>query len=175
MGFQLSIVRDAKQTAGDLIDSLRNEHVPELVEINCDMCNSKRGRQRTLTITQAPEILVIQLARLQGEVFDGVYEEYRASDAVRYPEDLDLSQFNTAGKPLEYRLYGVVGHAGSKSGGHYIAAVRHSDDAGFSTISDHDVTQSHGGTVQELLDLKYTYGGSKKTKFPWTSLLYIKQ
>lgn len=165
MGLSLSISRDEDDVAGDLMDSLREYFAGDQVTITCDGengCQSKVNRKRNFTIAQAPEVLVIHLQRtLRG---------YKERDPVRFPENLDLTPFNMGSEPLGYQLYGVVGHDGEDEAGHYIAAVRHSGNHGFSTISDVRVVQNNGGTIRELRNLK-----DRGAKFDWVCLFYIKQ
>lgn len=175
------------------MDCIRVYHSGNLLTIRCDVCDDQRERQRKFTITQSPEVMIIHLARNQMD--EVTFQVYKEEAAVQYPEDLDLSEFNEGQMSLEYQLYGVIGHDGTEDGGHYVAAVRHStktagndtdsddpksgdsnssgrdrDDPEFSTISDLEVTQSHDGTVRELLDLTYA-----SSKFPWTDLVYVKK
>lgn len=165
-GIMLGITRDGAGVVQDMMASLQVFHQGDPITIRCEECETSEERQRIYEIVEAPEILVIQLARLQIGA-DGDYVE---SADVLYPETLDLHQFTQNHTALKYRLHGAVGHEGEDDAGHYIAAVRHRDDAGFSTVSDLNVVQSHGGHVNELLDLKY-----RGERFPWTCLIYVKE
>ena len=151
-----------------LMDYLREYHA-EPIEWFCDddACAASRqlerengqdtkrtvkARERKFTITQAPEILSIQLKRSQGVMSKGRFREVKVYDDVPYLEELDLSNFTTYQRPLKYRLYAVVAHRGSSAtSGHYIAAVRRKDQ-GFMTISDLRMQEDEAGTPEELLN-----------------------
>ena len=108
-----------------------------------------KTRERTLSVQQIPEFLVVQLMRFG-------YDEKGAlkiRTRVSYPDILDLTEFNVDNtEPLLYQLQGVVAHKGpTLTNGHYIAAVRRQDDRGFATINDHRVDNGIGATVSRLL------------------------
>ncbi|KAH7393009.1 hypothetical protein BKA66DRAFT_567732 [Pyrenochaeta sp. MPI-SDFR-AT-0127] len=100
--------------------------------IHCSECLQNQTKYRKYDIIAAPKILQVQIAILQ---YDG-----KIMHSMDYPETLDLTafqQFTTL--PLEYRLSGVVSHAGEGlSGGHYIASVRGQNPNDFTCISDVD-------------------------------------
>ena len=104
-------------------------------------------RQVVTTITQAPEVLVVQFGRFDNSA-NKIFTE------MRYPEFLDLNAHREPGFVDEeciYRLDSVVAHKGFDiDGGHYVASVR--SDNGFETIDDDaEIASSLGGGFQELL------------------------
>lgn len=122
--------------------------------LRCDSttCNGQAGdRERYTHITGGPEILVIQLKRftLEGKL----------GQRVEYDETLDLAVCHGPNQPnhvpMQYRLHGVVAHRGTKTGGHYVAAVREQDGNAFAGVNDSRVSNPRG--VERLLEPK-AYG-----------------
>lgn len=109
----------------------------------------RKTRDRKFTIVEAPEILAVHLKRSQVQHTNGAACEVKVCDDVPFLEELDLSDFTESSRPLKYRLYGVVGHRGRASAGHYVASVRRRDN-GFVTISDSRMQQDEDGTWDEL-------------------------
>lgn len=117
-------------------------------------------RNVTSTILQAPEILFIHFLR-----FDQVWnarrhrmDEKKVFDRIKFPEQLDLSQFGAAGvsgQGLKYRLNAVVAHGGKTiTRGHYIAACRtHPNDPlgdKFQVIDDdNSIASPRGGGIED--------------------------
>ena len=110
----------------------------------------EKPRKQKFEISQAPEVLCIQLKRSQFERYKDGFREIKIKDHVPYPEELELDEFNKEEAPLRYRLYGVVAHSGATAtSGHYIAAVRTRNDS-YMTISDSNMQTDNAGTWDEL-------------------------
>ena len=133
-----------------------------------EITRGTKSLQRQFTITQAPEILLIQLKRKQLNAIRGRVRSTKIDSDVPYEEELDLSEFNENRAPLKYRLYGVVARSGSPDGGHYIAAVRRKDN-GFATINDNIVRREGDGTWEEMKLVS-----SRSTVFDSVLLFYLR-
>ena len=105
-------------------------------------------REREMTVSRKPKILVVQLKRFKWD--SGKGRSIKISNAVPFPGTLDLFQVDD-GPAVEYRLHGVVAHRGTLNKGHYIAAVRRQDDRGFATIDDERVENGVGASINRLL------------------------
>ncbi|XP_021362827.1 uncharacterized protein LOC110456411 isoform X2 [Mizuhopecten yessoensis] len=97
----------------------------------CRECNVRREKTittRSLQMSEAPKILMLQLARFEevSTVVDGYLKELRKTDhPVKFQMTLRVNRDYTIDKKeLEYELYGVVLHRGSMLGGHYTSYVR---------------------------------------------------
>lgn len=116
-----------------------NYLAPETVDhLACDSAEcdgSKDVRTREKAIVRGPEILVIQLSR-----FDWDFKKNRPIESkrvVRYEQRLDLSHWTADESPLEYKLRGVVGHAGKEpSHGHYIAGLKCQNEREYAIAND---------------------------------------
>ncbi|KAK4988326.1 Ubiquitin carboxyl-terminal hydrolase 42 [Elasticomyces elasticus] len=163
----------------DMNEYLNVYHNETLSQIKCDNCNktccpapeqSKNAKGprkqwdckcdtgRTSTITQAPEVLIIQLGRFQVGLGSGTS---KVKTNVPFDLNLDLTRFlprsegeqkKSKGKQkkrkgkqkkskgeqkkLTYRLSSVVKHSGTLHSGHYTATVRERDGDDFYRISD---------------------------------------
>lgn len=95
----------------------------ETVDIKCPSCQGYplekipkkefvRG-YRSLTITQWPPTLIIQLKRF----YNRGKSLYKNNTQVECPEDIELGEYT-------YQLISVVLHSGSLAGGHYTALIK---------------------------------------------------
>lgn len=105
----------------------------------CPSCKKIRETTKKITITRAPQVLVIQLKRFKASS-DGWMDKIKTR--VDFPlNHLDITPFvapplppgtfpdmpepeHETTPPFHYNIYGVVNHFGSLQGGHYKAVVR---------------------------------------------------
>lgn len=165
------------------LHALLRDFADETLDIRCDgdVCSARRQidaeqgltpreflpRRRTWRIARAPAVLCVNLRRHHQDAFG---RACKLRTAVDYPEDLDLGAFTADGTALRYRLYGVAAHAGeSADGGHWIAAVRHSDGRHYRTVNDSVVEYEPAQTFDEL-----RHPNSLGEWFDPTVLVYVK-
>lgn len=116
-----------------------------------ESARTTKEQKRNFIITQASEVLCVELKRGAYKQVGGHFMASKIGDDVPFPEELDLSEFTEDENSLKYRLYGVVAHRGPNiNSGHYIAAVRRQDDEGFRTISDSDIERPEDDSWEEL-------------------------
>ncbi|KAK5710079.1 hypothetical protein LTR17_019192 [Elasticomyces elasticus] len=140
----------------------------EDIQAECEGCQAKtftsagQSSTRALVrrITQAPELLIVQIQRGFFDKSKGVIR--KMMNSVPFDQDLDLSEFTNDGSELLYRLYGVVAHGGSTiNAGHYIAAVRGHGGSSFWTVNDTVVRRNHRGSFKEMTDPRTTAKGQR--------------
>lgn len=140
-----------KQGRAHVYDCLRNYTKEERLGAEdswtCPNCKVPREATKRITITRAPQILVIQLKRFKS-VRRGFTD--KNSTMIDFPlKRLDLTPFTVpslsaqdareaeakygsailepqheTSPPFEYDAYGVVQHFGTLTGGHYTALIR---------------------------------------------------
>lgn len=116
---------------------LRNHFRIEEVEgLGCDSqeCDGKRGkRARKPQIVHGPEILVIQIKRMDTDMSTGISRKVWTNVGIQ--KRLDLADCSTGA--LKYQLIGIVAHKGPNlSAGHYVAMVRSPDGGDFVICND---------------------------------------
>ena len=123
---------EIESTATDqvqLVDCLREMSTPETLDENnkwfCPNCRNFVMAQTTFRIWTAPQILVLHLSRFLQ--VGGVRRKHDIN--VSFPDDLDFTEFiaGPTSTSAHYRLFAVVEHIGSISGGHYTAHCFHKD------------------------------------------------
>jgi ubiquitin C-terminal hydrolase len=94
----------------------KDEYIDD--EWKCDSCKkTSRKVQKCLKISQAPNILIVQLKR-----FSIFPRKKKINDDMKYPEQLNIKNYcsNDVVNSM-YRLKAMVLHSGSIDGGHYTA------------------------------------------------------
>ncbi|KAK3075542.1 hypothetical protein LTR53_001072 [Teratosphaeriaceae sp. CCFEE 6253] len=151
---------DTVRDIPDLATTMSMVHMtgPDGTVVSCAVCKQNDPtsgdsiRAQTLKIAQAPHVLVVQIARFwQVYAPDGKFvREEKRTNPVPFEEVLDLTEFTEDGSQLQYRLHGVVAHQGLINDGHYVAAVRHHDDDGFTVVNDDSLRQDLQGGFREM-------------------------
>lgn len=120
---------------------LADYFTPERLDsVRCDSeaCMGRAAhRERISKIAVAPEILVIQLVRMQMDLYGRLR---KVRHQVAYDELVDLSAYTEKDAPLRYQFTGAVLHRGAApSQGHYIANVRCQNGVDFAEANDSDI------------------------------------
>lgn len=113
----------------------------------CPGCEDKAPKRRTFTLTSAPPILIVQQKRFTYDMRRGTSR--KLTHHVKFGEWLDLSSHSADGSDVRYRLVGVVNHAGSLSGGHYVTVAK-GPDAQWREMNDHSVRAVGMGKAMDL-------------------------
>jgi hypothetical protein len=103
----------------------------------CVACDKYVQAEKQTVLWQGPEILIVHLTR-----FLHVGPIRRKCDTpVEYPEILNLSEFLPVGHTsgASYKLYGVIVHLGTMSGGHYVAYCYHEGKQAWYNFNDSSV------------------------------------
>ena len=115
----------------------------------CEKCKRKVEGTKSLKLLKAPELLCVQLKRFKFEHGSWFSSGSKNSRQVAFPvEDnlLDLCPFmhpdspHGGADPL-YKLYAMVQHSGSLSGGHYVAYCLNNADRNWYLFDDSRVTR----------------------------------
>jgi ubiquitin carboxyl-terminal hydrolase 8 len=121
----------------------------------CDDCDGLENCQRTIEVVRFAPILIIQLKR-----FEQMGSRLKKSTKiVSYPIEFD-SKYFCAEASGKYELTGVSRHAGSLSGGHYTALIRHPGEDQWYSISDSSVSRSRkltGGRISDASAMVLVY------------------
>ncbi|XVE55596.1 hypothetical protein DITRI_Ditri03aG0171700 [Diplodiscus trichospermus] len=129
---------------GTLEDALRRFTGTEILDgenkYQCNRCKSYEKAKKKLTISEAPNVLIIALKRFQTGKFG------KLNKAIRFPEILNLAPYmsGTSDKSPIYRLYGVVVHLdimNAAFSGHYVCYVKNVQNKWFK-IDDNTVTST---------------------------------
>ncbi|CAH1762483.1 2050_t:CDS:10 [Entrophospora sp. SA101] len=131
----------------------------------CEQCKSLNDCQKTLRITQLPEILCIQLKRFH---FDP-YVSSKIATHVQFPmENLDMrpyckesvskencdspgiSEKRESLKVTKYDLYALIHHRGGLAGGHYIAYAKNPIDGNWYEFDDMFVTKKSADEIMKI-------------------------
>lgn len=75
--------------------------------------------------------------------------QQKLTTPVGLPTELNLKQVmsvDAVGEPPSYRLYGIVNHTGTISGGHYTAMALNSGDGQWYSFNDRAVKVEPGGS-----------------------------
>ena len=109
-----------------LSDLIRNYFEPELLvgenKYSCDTCETRTDAERTVTVTTAPEHLLITLLRFKYDT--STHRRVKIMTGCEYPQYMELPV--SGGVKQGYRLHGVVIHSGySSDGGHYYTWTRY--------------------------------------------------
>ena len=114
----------------------------------CSECHSNVAAKSQTLIWKLPKVLIIQLKRFYQEGM----RLLKNNTFVKYPIILDMNpHFGGPGTGGKYRLYGVMEHQGSLTGGHYEASCfveginqwYHYSDASAKEITDQQVISSN--------------------------------
>ncbi|CAI2177544.1 18397_t:CDS:10 [Funneliformis geosporum] len=126
----------------------------------CDKCKSLTDCQKTLRITQLPEILCIQLKRYRFDSYS--YFSSKIATHVQFPmEDLDMKPYSSEKINSEidnqdtlnitkYDLYGLIHHRGVLGAGHYIAYVKNPIDGNWYEYDDTYITKKSATDISRL-------------------------
>ncbi|KAJ1649682.1 hypothetical protein IWQ61_009308 [Dispira simplex] len=110
----------------------------------CEKCNKLVDARKQMTIYQPPEVLTVQLKRFNfGHSFGG-----KITKEIEYSETLDLGPYlSRRGTKCQYRLYGVLVHAGATCrSGHYFCFIKSSAGTWY-CMDDSSVRQVSLSTV----------------------------
>jgi ubiquitin carboxyl-terminal hydrolase 8 len=138
---EIDIKRGKKVTIHECLRSYTAEEVLDKDNNwKCPNCKQVRKTTKKLTITRAPQVLVIQFKRFSAQS-DGYTA--KSKTLVDFPlNHLDITQFvaepprpdgsgqelpepeEATRPPFDYQVFGVVNHYGTLTGGHYKAVVR---------------------------------------------------
>ncbi|KAI9819808.1 MAG: hypothetical protein M1832_003883 [Thelocarpon impressellum] len=128
-----------------LVNHLKDHMREEIDGFECSRCSATGQVTRTYAMTQAPDVLVLQLTRytMAGK---------KNSSRVNFAETLDLSPYaadSAAQGSLLYRLCSVLDHVGGASlrRGHYVTVVR-----GPAAGADADADEDEDEDAWMLLD-----------------------
>jgi len=160
--------KDKKQ-AHELADCV-DTTCDDSLSMTCNVCKTKNAATEVRwRIFAMPEILLIQINRIKADATKNF-------DAVRIPEELDLSQWLNQykfpdGTKIVYQLRAVISHIGDDvTYGHYIAYIRRTetdkngkDTSTWWKINDHQVEKSTFETATRA-DAKITARPSKAAK-----------
>lgn len=103
-------------------------------EFNCPGCGRESTTEQMDFISHFPEILVLNIGRYIGMEVAGD----KATDVTPFHPEMDITdcqvvlpeeeKSDRADKPpFNYKLYAIVRHQGTRTGGHYTAYTRHLD------------------------------------------------
>jgi len=132
-----------------LVKALQKFTSPETLDkenkYNCPRCKKRVVVTKRFTIRNPPKVLVIGLKRFQFNFF----RMDKINRPIQFPENLDLKPFLSNPEPCNYKLYGVLVHAGaSLRSGHYFSFIRGAnnfwyrmDDSSISQVSWNNVEQ----------------------------------
>lgn len=120
---------------GDLSAYLHKYFRYEVPEYRCDECREKNNCARTRLLSFSPDILLVQLKRMNG--FGG-----KLKDAIPFSSALDLNKYRTASNKRSsiYQLSAIVSHTGSLSSGHY-RCIAKGPDGKWLIFNDSDVSK----------------------------------
>ncbi|CAI0440733.1 unnamed protein product [Linum tenue] len=112
--------------SGSLLEAMQKFFQPEILDGNnkyrCESCKKLVAARKQMSISQAPNILVIQLKRFEG-IFGGKIDR-----TIAFEEVLVLSRFmckSSQDPQPEYSLFGTIVHSGfSPDSGHYYAYIK---------------------------------------------------
>ncbi|MCO5587100.1 hypothetical protein L7F22_041047 [Adiantum nelumboides] len=107
-------------------DALCRYFQPEVLDgsnkYKCEKCKKLTAAKKQMSVSQAPNVLVIQLKRFEN-FYGGKIDRH-----ISFEEDLELHSHMCRGSQdqgAEYLLYGVIVHAGySQDSGHYYSYVK---------------------------------------------------
>ncbi|KAL3651101.1 Ubiquitin carboxyl-terminal hydrolase 25 [Castilleja foliolosa] len=155
--------------SGSVKEALQKFFQPEVLDGNnkykCDNCKELVAARKQMSVSQAPNVLVIQLKRFEG-TFGGKIDK-----AVAFEKTLVLSShmcIGTKGQHPEYDLFGTIVHSGfSPDSGHYYAYIKNAI-GGWYCCNDSYVSVS---TLQEVLsDKAYILFFSRTEQRPRTNI-----
>jgi ubiquitin C-terminal hydrolase len=120
----------AIQGVPTLEEALRKFTTPDEIEgVTCDNCDAKRTVEKGLAYRTFPQVLTIQLRRIDYNL--QTYEREKVKQDVKLPLTLDVRKLldqdgvNAAGAvPSTFKLQTVIAHSGTAYFGHYYAFAR---------------------------------------------------
>jgi len=141
----------------------------------CRKCTSHQPSTRRLEIFRAPDVLVIHLKRF-AQVSPLQRKKLQTRVQLPLESTLDISPYchkGLAAECPEYKLFGMVNHMGSLSGGHYTANARHVRTQVWHNFNDDRVTNIDPGNIDTssayLLFLERVRPVEVETKSPRTA------
>ena len=115
---------------------INDNYSDENDQIYCSKCRRKVKGISKIKIVDFPEILVINLSRVNENKY---YDHY-----VDYPINLDLSKYIYGNKPnysTKYTLKSIIQHYGNDKGGHKIAICKNFSNNRWYNFSDSSVNE----------------------------------
>ncbi|MFH1831726.1 MAG: ubiquitin carboxyl-terminal hydrolase family protein [bacterium] len=106
----------------------------------CAACSVNQAGTRKVELQSINQFLHIQLNRFRSNNTGHVVS--KITNQVSLPEILDVKKFISQDSKIktEYRLVGIIFHAGTAKGGHYFAAVKNKTDNNWVLYNDSEVT-----------------------------------
>ncbi|XP_056225850.1 ubiquitin carboxyl-terminal hydrolase 47-like [Seriola aureovittata] len=98
--------------------------------VYCNECKKKTDATSGCEMEQCPQILTLLLKRFDFDY--NTMSDVKSTRCVEVPHTLQV-------KNKEYKLYGMVNHMGSLSGGHYTATILSSEDENWFEFNDSHV------------------------------------
>ncbi|KAI9836217.1 MAG: hypothetical protein M1819_001554 [Sarea resinae] len=126
---ELAIQLRPKQKLPSLPNYVKPYFNEVLQGVRCSHCQHQSDKKRTISISLAPDVLVLPLKRFQVDHRGST----KISDKVNFGEKLDLSLYSSElaqreQGTLKYRLSSVVHHAGNLHQGHYQNVAKGPDE-----------------------------------------------
>jgi predicted metal-dependent hydrolase len=124
--------------------------VPEVLRKDnqyfCEKCKCKTDAQKRVTIHKLPQIITVHLKRFGFSQYDAkiTRQYYFFLMSIKFPENLNISPYvsEDVKNVFDYKLYGVIVHAGgSCRSGHYYAFLKSKD--GWYEMDDSSVTKTN--------------------------------
>lgn len=138
------------QTRCDLPSCLRllceDENLEKDDGFFCATCKARQKAVKHLRVFRCPKILVLHLKRFSWQ--NGLTQQ-KLTFPVGIPTELSLKAVmssDAVGDAPQYRLYGIVNHSGTISGGHYTAMSRNSGDGQWYSFNDRAVKAEPAGS-----------------------------
>ncbi|OHT07394.1 Clan CA, family C19 [Tritrichomonas foetus] len=128
------------------------DKLDELNEWFCPKCRTLVPAIARLNIWSVPDILILHIKRFI--VKDGSFKKIFAK--IDFPETIDMAPYVIGPQNKEnltYKLYSVVNHIGTMSGGHYTATSYSDTEKQWYTYNDDAVYQ----TTQKVTDSETAY------------------
>ncbi|KAG9235006.1 hypothetical protein BJ875DRAFT_440733 [Amylocarpus encephaloides] len=143
---QMTVCLSPKISNGTLLQYI-TRGLSDTVTYRCANCHSEKARRLTRTFDYLPEILCVQLSRLDNM-------GRKINTVVQIPDLVDLTRLRneeSMGKereeePLKYELTSIVQHRGGNSSGHYTCSVE-GPDGRWKMFNDSRVSNTGKGAV----------------------------
>lgn len=146
-------------------------------QVFCDNCKEKTDTILRTAISTLPNMLILSLKRFDLDF--NTFETVKLNSRCSFGQTLNMKPYTLAGmeeaeaeeqggSPMdtdddfEYKLAGVLVHAGVAQGGHYYSFIKDRDDSKWYRFDDEDVTP-----FDESLIETECFGGKVKKETKW--------
>ena len=137
-------VANGKVSFKQVLDDLFGTSI--LKRIKCEHCDKPRDRGEELKFESGPDLLCLQLTRWAWSVERG--PEKNTVHVTGIQQYLSLGQYAQVPKELNYRLYAVVKHKGTRlDSGHYVCHARSGPEGAWHSFNDAVVKPSSLGNA----------------------------